>query len=92
MGGKTYFVASDGLHQGNIWVYDPAGAGTTTLLQAAIGTYTSATSLTAVGSQLFFSATDDRGHGTELWVTDGTVASTHMVKDISSCLAARRRT
>ena len=25
MGGKTYFVASDGLHQGNIWVYDPAG-------------------------------------------------------------------
>ncbi len=38
MGGKTYFVASDGLHQGNIWVYDPAGAGTTTLLQANVGT------------------------------------------------------
>ncbi len=61
MGGKTYFVASDGLHQGNIWVYDPAGAGTTTLLQAAVGTYNSATSLTVVGSQLFFSASDDAG-------------------------------
>ena len=38
--------------------------------------------LTAVGSQLFFSA-DDGSHGRELWKSDGTTAGTVLVKDIN---------
>ncbi len=38
-------------------------------------------SLTAVGSTVFFAA-DDGVHGTELWKTDGTAAGTRMVKNI----------
>ena len=38
-------------------------------------------SLTAVGDKLFFTA-DDGIHDRELWVSDGTSAGTHMVKDI----------
>jgi ELWxxDGT repeat protein len=38
-------------------------------------------SLTAVGSQLFFVA--NGGQGEELWVSDGTVSGTHLVKDLN---------
>ncbi len=38
--------------------------------------------LTAVGTRLFFSASDD-AHGRELWVSDGTAAGTQMVADIN---------
>jgi ELWxxDGT repeat protein len=38
--------------------------------------------LTVVNGRLFFSA-DDGVHGRELWVTDGTGAGTHLVKDIN---------
>ena len=41
------------------------------------------TSLTQVGSTLFFAA-NDGVHGTELWKSDGTAAGTKMVKDIRS--------
>jgi len=39
------------------------------------------TLLTPVGSRVFFAAWDE-DHGRELWVTDGTVAGTYLVKDI----------
>jgi ELWxxDGT repeat protein len=41
--------------------------------------------LTAVGNRLFFSAIDSV-HGIELWVSDGTSAGTHMVRDIASAV------
>src|SRR6478672_10323876 len=37
--------------------------------------------LTVVGNRVFFTA-DDGVHGRELWVSDGSSAGTHMVKDI----------
>src|SRR5262249_20660147 len=46
----------------------------------------SITDLTAVGNQLFFvlddTFTGTNVNGAELWVTDGTAANTHLVKDI----------
>lgn len=48
---------------------------------------TSPASLTAVGSTLFFTATDTT-HGRELWKTDGTAAGTVFVKDIRPGLSA----
>jgi ELWxxDGT repeat protein len=44
--------------------------------------FASINNLTAFGSRVFFSA-DDRTHGSELWVSDGTVAGTHMVIDLA---------
>ncbi len=41
-----------------------------------------ATDLVIAGGKIFFGASDPV-HGTELWVTDGTPAGTHMVKDVN---------
>lgn len=48
-----------------------------------LGTFNSIAELQAGGTGLFFNA-DDGSHGEELWFTDGTVAGTHLVKDIHS--------
>ena len=42
---------------------------------------------TVSGGKLYFSA-DAGGFGNELWVTDGTVAGTHLVKDINPGIAS----
>ena len=41
------------------------------------------TDLTAAGGKVYFAAYDGV-HGNELWVSDGTAAGTHLVKDIAS--------
>ena len=43
-----------------------------------------ASSLTAVGGTLFFTA-DDGVHGQELWTSNGSGPGTFLVKDIRSC-------
>src|SRR6185312_520632 len=43
----------------------------------------SVSELTAVGSKLFFSA-NTAANGQELWVSDGTAAGTHLVKDLNA--------
>lgn len=48
-----------------------------------LGTFESLSGLTPVGSKMFFVATTS-GKGSELYISDGTVEGTHLVKDIHS--------
>jgi ELWxxDGT repeat protein len=50
--------------------------------QTFLKKFNTASSITAVGSKIFFVADDDI-HGSELWITDGTLEGTRMVKDIN---------
>ncbi|MCB9149051.1 MAG: hypothetical protein H6641_09845 [Caldilineaceae bacterium] len=38
--------------------------------------------MVSIGQQLYFAA-DDQVHGSELWITDGSAAGTHMVQDMN---------
>ncbi|WZO98583.1 FG-GAP-like repeat-containing protein [Isosphaeraceae bacterium EP7] len=81
LGGYTYFVVK---------VYDdPAGPNTvlyrtdgtapgTTRVTSQVSPYPR---LTAFKGKIYFAA-NEATHGTELWVTDGTEAGTHIVQDI----------
>jgi ELWxxDGT repeat protein len=83
-----YFVATDRAHGYEVWKSDGTTAGTVPLTDLnpdtpdnpGLAPY----NLTAVGSTLFFTATDNyylRGY--QLWKSDGTEAGTVMVKYIS---------
>jgi ELWxxDGT repeat protein len=95
--GKLYFSASDTVHGNEVWVSDGTAAGTHLLLDINPGrgptpgalppfggglpNNSDPSQFTAVGKLTFFTA---KGlHGQELWVTDGTAAHTHLVKDIN---------
>src|SRR5262249_8117843 len=80
------FLADDGIHGQELWFSDGTPAGTQLVMDVNPDpSFNSGNSniqnLTAVGSQLFFSARD-AAHGQELWVSDGTQSGTHLVKDI----------
>jgi ELWxxDGT repeat protein/VCBS repeat-containing protein len=86
-GSLVFFLADDGSHGQEIWVTDGTSAGTKLLADVNEGLAGSgAGNLTAVGSKLFFTANtfSEAGGalGVELWVSDGTVAGTVLVKDI----------
>ena len=86
----VYFTASDPLHGQELWVSDGTVSGTNLIKDIYPGSLSSAqsfepSSICAVGSKLFFSATSDVA-GTELWVTDGSASGTYMVKDIANNL------
>lgn len=74
--GTLFFVADNGSGP-ELWKSDGSAAGTVLVKNA----FTSASTLTAVGSLLYFVA-NDGVHGDELWKSDGTTAGTVMVKDI----------
>ncbi len=87
---RVCFFADDMVHGLEPWVTDGTASGTQLLMDISPGTHgsdkgTSTTSQSIgyipVGNQLYFGA-DDGSLGFELWVTDGTTAGTHMVKDI----------
>ncbi len=89
--GKLYFQADNGVDtvRAELWVSDGTAAGTYMLKR--INTNNTASTLGSIPSgftecngKLYFMARDNGSEGTgdELWVTDGTEAGTHLVKDI----------
>ena len=88
VGSTLYFRAHDGVNGYELWASDGTEVGTYLVKDiyagsnSSIGTSSSnVTNFTAVGSKLFFQA-DDGIHGLELWVSDGTLLGTKLVKDI----------
>ncbi|MGN6616210.1 MAG: ELWxxDGT repeat protein [Ilyomonas sp.] len=97
MNNKLYFAADDGSHGTEIWSTDGTAAGTTLFYDINSGEnssecfflpdYSGTTNIEFGNSNLYngkiFFIANDGSHGTELWITDGTLANTKMVKDIN---------
>ncbi|HEV2720664.1 MAG TPA: ELWxxDGT repeat protein, partial [Thermoanaerobaculia bacterium] len=85
-GDRVFFLANDGVHGREMWVSDGTAAGTSMVrdfLPGAKGMWdTSNAFLTAFNGRAYFVATD-ADHGSELWVTDGTDAGTHVFVDLA---------
>jgi ELWxxDGT repeat protein len=80
-----YFSADSGVGGVDLWKTDGTESGTM-MVKDMTGSST-ASHLTAVGSQIYFQYNDGE-HGTELWITDGTDLGTMMVKDINPSTCA----
>ncbi len=75
VGGTLFFTAIDGGSNREIWKSDGTADGTTKVKEINAGTASAnPLSLTAIGSTLYFSATD--GTNVELWKSNGTDAGT----------------
>jgi len=84
-GSKLVFVNTDA-NGTELWVTDgAAGAAHTFILKDILPGAASGNpkNLTTVGNQVYFQASDGN-FGIDLWVTDGTVDGTHLVKHIES--------
>lgn len=84
MGGKLYFSASDA-NGTELWVTDGTAAGTVMVkdINTTAGASSSPSRLTAIGSTIYFRASDGTANAAELWKSDGTAAGTVLVKDIN---------
>jgi len=87
---KIYFTADDGVNGRELWVSDGTESGTQLLtdLNPATDAYGSPNSsyprnLIQLQDRLYFTA-DNGESGNELWVTDGTVEGTQLLKDINT--------
>ncbi|MFL5342489.1 MAG: ELWxxDGT repeat protein, partial [Gemmataceae bacterium] len=92
--GGIAFLADDGVHGRELWVSDGTAAGTHMVEDINPGpaplvpTTTDNMmmyfpSLATSGGKVYFAA-DDGTHGVEPWVSDGTAAGTHLVKDLNA--------
>lgn len=86
VGAALYILVDDGYASGGhvLWKSDGAAQGTTKL---ATSSWVESAArdqhrMVSVNNRLFFLGSS-RDQGTELWVSDGTVAGTHVVKDIN---------
>ena len=81
--GRLFFAAENGTTGAELWTSDGTAAGTYLVRDIRVGDSPSLpTNLTAVGSEVYFSANDGTKTGTALWKSDGTETGTVMVKDI----------
>lgn len=84
---KLVFLADDGIHGYEIWTSDGTPQNTALLLDINQGANSSLYELLQSNAictnQLFFNA-DNQSSDIEPWVTDGTVAGTHLVEDINT--------
>jgi ELWxxDGT repeat protein len=80
LGNTLYFGVID-----QLWQTDGTATGTTLIatIPPTIPFLNGPSSLTLVGSTLFFTA-DDSTHENELWESNGTTTGTHLVKDINT--------
>lgn len=88
--GVAYFLYDDGIHGRELWRSDGRQFGTFLVADACPGECGAAWSfsqdaLVATSDAVFFAASDGV-HGEELWISDGTLAGTRMVRDIASGL------
>lgn len=92
MNNKLFFSANDGASGSELWQTDGTASGTTLLMDINPGSANGINNpLTSnrylegalYGTKLYFSA-NDASNGNELWVTDGTLAGTQLVKDIQT--------
>ncbi len=87
LNGKVYFGGDDNVNGLELWATDNTPAGTYLVKNISPGdgggvfANSSPQAFCLYGNNVYFSATDGT-HGQELWVTDGTSANTHMVKDV----------
>ena len=88
-GGTLYFTATTPTKGRELWKSDGTAAGTKRVKDinpGSAGAFTDSTDalrqLVRVGTKVFFAA-DDGSRSDELWVSDGTAAGTHLVKDIN---------
>jgi ELWxxDGT repeat protein len=86
--GKLYFTTSDGSEGSDLWVSDGTSGGTLLVKDFALATgvshygYGSVSDLTAFGGKVVFIG-DDGTHGSQVWVSDGTLAGTQMLTTVN---------
>lgn len=85
-GSQLFFEGFTAASNWELWVSDGTGAGTRMVTEIAPGTNAAFDSAYAsvgpapFGGRVLFVA-DDGLHGREMWISDGTAAGTHMVRD-----------
>lgn len=81
--GKVFFLASDGVDAGALWVVDASPVGAKKLLGDSLNGVTNIARLTPLGRLVYFTATTNAS-GEELWRSDGTEQGTYQVADLAA--------
>ncbi len=87
VGSTLFFTADDGANGRELWKSDGTGSGTQLVRDINPGVAGSSSEvhssvLGALNNALLFSA-DDGSHGLDLWISDGLVNGTQLVKDLN---------